>query len=310
MSPSALEAGAVYTGMAPYASCHYQCLANVLEAQGMPDAEARLCMTWGFAWEGGERLHGSGRWMATANRVHGVDLAEQRFPAPEAAFATEAELFARGEAFVVGVDTYAIPSAHTGTAHVPHSVIVLGTHRKGVVILDPMNLPEKPSWYACNDYRAMRAHPCVEGTVVFTSGAAPSRDPDDAALLATLLADIDEHWAADLAAFDAYVRASDRRAGIDVCRTGAERLYLSLLLRYLARNRPALAPVAQGTYQLARRWYLIHTMAQQGGDRVRSRCETMVAGMRRRECALRDQLIAIATHRVAVAAAELMEDVL
>jgi hypothetical protein len=287
-----LDLRAVYRGQAPYASCHYQCLGNVLEAQGLRHAEGRLCMTWGFAWDGGDRLHGSRRWMEAANRMHGIELAERRFAHPEAAFVAEAELLARGEPFVVGVDSYAIPSEHTGRAHVPHSVVVLGARAGGVAILDPMNLPEASS-YDDGAYRAMRSHPCVEDTVLFTSGAAPSRDPADDVLLEALVADLDEHWLDDLAALDAYVGAASWRTGVDVCRVGAERLYLGALLRHLARERPALASVAHGMQSLARRWYLTHTMALQGGERVRRRCEDMVAAMAPRERALRERLIEV-----------------
>ena len=63
-------------------------------------------------------------------------------------------------------------------------------------------------------------------------------------------------------------------------------------------------------HSLSRRWYLAHTMALQGGERVRGRCEAMVADMRTREVALLERLRAAAHGGALGQEQEVADDVL
>jgi hypothetical protein len=294
----------VYQGFAPLASCHFQGVANILEAQGLPDALRKICISWGFSWDGESPTlwHGN-RWIELANEAHGLALSRRDFASWSEATRVEAELLERGLPFVAEIDSFYVPSEYEGTTHVSHTVTVLA-HRDGqVAVLDSMNQP-RVVWYPEDRYAEMRTDACVDRHHLYVSEQPPSRLCDATGLLELFGAALNRNWAGDLAVLDDYLAwAEQSEATLDVCRPGAERLYLAALFALLAEHDPALDGMRRHFLSLSKRWYLVHSIAEQAGSVRRSqeeRLRRLLRGLRDREAAVADELIALLDRATAV----------
>ena len=256
---------AVYSGFQPLASCHFQGMANILAAQGVRDAETCLGMSWGFSRRPGTAaLAGANRWMALINRTHGLRIVRSAFTNWQEADRHERALAARGLPFVAEVDSFDLPSEYFHLNHVPHTVIVLSRNRSGTFVLDPMN-GTPVTRYDPSMWQEMRSHPCVDSCHLYASPQPPSQHPESTAMLSAFRDDHARHWASDrevLANFLADMDASDLQ--VDVCRVGAERLQTS---RFLDGRGGEIRSFADDFLSLSRRWYLVHTLAEQSDHR-------------------------------------------
>lgn len=274
-----------YTGTAPYGSCYQQCVAGLLDWKGIPDAAEALGLTWGYSWSGGECLDGSGRWLAGAAAVHGVRVADRRFPDVEAALACERESISAGHPVAAAVDAYHLPSEYHHTRHITHCVLVVGADADGVTVVDPMNRPA-PVRYRSADWVRMRAAPHAQDSRTFLVRSGPERTPGPAALARALGADLRDHAERDERTFAAYLDAcaDGTVAGApDISGVAAERLYLGRMLGALSAKLPELVPVAQAVTGLERRWYLAHTLAIEPGGVSRDRHLRLIRGLGERE---------------------------
>ncbi len=254
-----------YTGLALYGSCYQQCVINLLEWQGLPDAEAKVGLSWGYSWPAASAdpaLEGSGRWLATVGAVFGVELSDRRFDSVDEAIEYERALLAEGCPVASTVDAYLLPSPFQGVRHITHCVLPVAMAAAWVSIVDPMNNPE-PTSYPLTDWRAMRAADCAQDARVFAVRSAPTR-PDGEKLLHALAEEFAGTIEQDEAVLDGYLTAWDTGllTGIpDVSGVAAERRYLAKTLTALAQRWPALESTARAADGLEARWYLAHTLA-------------------------------------------------
>jgi hypothetical protein len=281
----------VYVGFAPLASCHWQSLANLLESHGFADAKRRICLSWGFSWNGEDGVLGnSGRWLRSFNEVFDAELLREEFESWAQANRRERVLLATGKPFVAEIDSYEVPSEYRDSEHVPHTVLVLQRDARRAVLLDTMNMPELRE-YPTVHYRRMRTHTCVDRLHLYSLVCAPRRDLVAEDLLGEVYRLFEESWACDVDALEAYLDwvAPERAGEIDVCRVGAERLFLASTFALLAEVRPALSAVSHGLASLSKRWYLLHTLAGPGmvmSSNKRDRIRRLLADLHERELRL------------------------
>jgi hypothetical protein len=250
-----------YTGFVPLATCHLQGMANLLEAQGLPDARRRIGLSWGCRWSGEHGiLDNSGGWIAAVNAAYGLDVERIEFATWRDAARCEERLHAAGLPFVAQVDAYELPCDYHHREHVHHTVIVLSRSRAHVEILDTANNPV-PAWYSRAHYERMRTGPPVERHHLYVSRRPPSR-LDDGAARRCLLAAIERHRRCDLARLDAYVDwAAATSSSLDVCRVAAERMYAAASIERLGEDDGRLRRLAAEAAAISERWYLVHTIA-------------------------------------------------
>lgn len=275
--PAALIADPTYTGFALIGTCHFQNLANILEAQGFEDALRRICLSWGFKWNGKDGiLYGGTRWIELANRVYGLDLRRESLPSWEQATAFEKKLLADGLPSVVEVDAFYLPSSpYRGKEHAVNTVTLLAQGVRYTMLLDATNNPV-PVQATKEDYRKMRASECagrVEPYVLYASRPSSTKEfaPDNVAL--ALQEALAQHWTEDLALLADYLAwVDDTDEPINVCRVAAERTYLGFLFKMLGENFPNLASFSRAFSSLAERWYLLHMLTvNEGGVSQRQR---------------------------------------
>ncbi|MFE3498553.1 hypothetical protein ACFXPX_03350 [Kitasatospora sp. NPDC059146] len=252
-----------FTGLALYGSCYQQCVANLLDWQGVPAAEEAVGMSWGFSRPGGAALDGSGRWLAAAGAGYGLDVADLRFADPEQAGAYERESLAAGVPVAAAVDAFHLPSPFEGKQHITHCVIAVAADADGVVVVDPMNNPE-PVRYRPVDWARLRSGPSAQDSRLLLVRSGPTRRPGPVALARQLGEQLRAHDEQDAAALADHL-AADATGAPDVSGVAAERMYLARFLAALARPLPELRPVAEGLAALERRWYLAHTIALESG---------------------------------------------
>lgn len=281
----------LYSGFVPLASCHWQGLANLLESQGLARARQKVCLTWGFSWDGpGGPLGHSGRWLRLFDKVFDAAVAREEFDSWQQAEQRERALAAAGLPFVAEIDAWEVPSEHHLRRHVAHTVLVLERGANEVVVLDTMNLPE-PRIYSLAQYSRMRTDPCVDRLHLYSSTRRPRRDPPPELVLAEAASDLHANRGDDMASLDGYIAWAEAEAEpLDVCRVGAERLQLAATFALLAERESALLEISRGLASLSKRWYLVHTLAeQQGGHEGRPRQLRLLAELREREMRLSER---------------------
>jgi hypothetical protein len=282
----------IYSGSAPFGSCHLQCVANLLAWQQVADAAAALCPTWGFSWPGGRALHGSDRWVAAAQALHRIDISERHFPNFAAAHAAERESTAMGYPVAATVDAWYLPSPYQRNEHIAHCVIVTNSSAGDVWIIDPMNRPE-PTRYSLREWEEMRSAACTGNlrSIFLTSG--PRRRPTGTELVRFLGGDIRTHQSQDHQQCAAFLAPGGRTGSgpLDVSEVAAERLYLAKLVKRAARDAPGLACVADRLVSLSRRWYLAHSLGREaaGQDEVLERQVRLLRELADREATARRQ---------------------
>jgi hypothetical protein len=279
----------VYTGFQPIASCHFQCIANLLEAQGLPDAGRKVCPSWGFSWPRPRpALWRGNRWIDVLNRLHGLAVERVDFGSWGEAQDFEADLLERGLPFVAEVDAYELPSEYEGREHVSHTIIVLRRDGECVVVLDAMNRPREAA-YGADSYERMRTNACVEAHHLYYSPGGPARLATPVEIAAAFADDLDRHWAAGLAVVDDYLDwLEETGAAPDVARVGGERLYLGELFSLLGELDRRLAELSTAFGSLASRWFLAHSLAVQadGTGPSQARLRRLIGGLRDREAEL------------------------
>nr|WP_240981422.1 MULTISPECIES: BtrH N-terminal domain-containing protein [unclassified Streptomyces] len=283
------------TGTAPFGSCYQQAAANLAAWKGLGDAAETLCTTWGFSWDGGPVLDGSGRWSAAAAAVHRMDLADRTYDSWAAAEDAERASLAGGHPVAAAVDAFHLPSPYEGREHLAHCVLLLAHDGDRVWISDPMNRPE-PTAYPAGAWRRMRSAEAAGSyrTLLLTSG--PRHRATALELATAVREDARAHRSADRAAFEGYLAAREAEAAegaeaLDVGGVAAERLYLGGLFKRLAGHPGAgeeAAAVAEGFTSLSRRWYLLHTLSRESGGSAtgRARLLRMLADLGDRETRL------------------------
>ncbi|MEV8637655.1 hypothetical protein AB0395_39025 [Streptosporangium sp. NPDC051023] len=289
---SGMGVAAVHTGFQPLATCHWQGVANILEAQGLAGADRKVCPSWGFSWDGNSTVLRRGdRWIETLNATHELDVRRMDFATWDEAEAAELSIAERKLAFVAEIDAFEVHSEYAGREHVAHTVVVLDRRPDAATILDTMNRPE-PVVVSGEHYRRMRTHPCVEAHHLYVSSHPPRREATLEEIAATFARSLGRHWADDLARFDAY-RAwlGENGEMADVTRVGGERLYLAGLFTLLGELDEAFGDAAPSFLSLSRRWYLTHGLAISavpvaGGRSREARVRRLLTDLRARETEL------------------------
>ncbi|MFC9732632.1 BtrH N-terminal domain-containing protein [Streptomyces roseolus] len=292
------------TGTAPFGSCYQQAAANLASWKGLGHAAETLCTTWGFSWDGGPVLDGSGRWSAAAAAVHRMDLADRTYDSWDAAEDAERASLDAGHPVAAAVDAFHLPSPYEGREHIAHCVLLLAHDGDRVWISDPMNRPEATA-YPAEAWRRMRSAEAAGShrTLLLTSG--PRHRPTAPELATAVREDARTHRSADRAAFEGYLAAREAEAAegaevLDVSGVAAERLYLGQLFRHLAGGAPSVeeaVAVAEGFTSLSRRWYLLHTLSRESGGSAtgRTRLLRMLADLGDREARLTAAVDALAS---------------
>ncbi|MZF89099.1 BtrH N-terminal domain-containing protein [Streptomyces sp. SID5643] len=284
-----------YTGEAPFGSCYQQSVANLLAWRGLADAADSIGIGWGFSWESGEFLEGSGRWLSAIRTVYATDLEDLRFGTADDALEFERESIATGHPLAAAVDSYFIPSPFQKHHHITHCVLVTGADAAGVQVVDPMNNPT-PTWYGTEDWIEMRSAPCAQRARTFRVRSGPDGRPGPLRLAHALADDLRGGQDSDPATLAAYLTACEEGAVAgtpDVSGVAAERLYLARFLKALAAHLPALHPVAEAVSALERRWYLAHTLAIEPGGFPRERHLRLIRDLGERELEQRQRAIAL-----------------
>jgi hypothetical protein len=287
---------AIHIGFQPLAACHWQCVANILEAQGLARADRKVCPSWGFSWDGRTAVLRRGdRWIETLNVTHGLDLRRADFETWGEAEAAELSIAERGLAFVAEIDAFEVRSEYAGRTHVAHTVVVLDRRPDTVTILDTMN-HAKPVVIPGEHYRRMRTHPCVEGHHLYVSWQRPRWEATPKDIAANFARSLRRHWAGDLAQLDAYRAWLDENDEMaDVARVGGERLYLAGLFAFLGEDDEAFEDVVPSFLSLSRRWYLAHSIAISAvpvpsGRSRRARVRRLLTDLRAREAELHERI--------------------
>lgn len=299
---------AVYTGFQPLATCHWQGIANILEAQGLVRADRKVCPSWGFSWDGrSTALRRGNRWIEALNATHGLDVQRADFANWPEAEAVEFSIAEHGLAFVAEIDAFEVRSEYSGREHVAHTVIVLNRQPNAATILDTMNHPE-PVTVSGEHYRRMRTHPCVEAHHLYVSWHPPRREATLEEIAATFAQSLGRHWAGDLKQFDAYCDWLDATAEMaDVAAVGGERLYLAGLFALLGNLDRVFISAASSFLSLARRWYLAHDLASsaipaRSGHSREARVCRLLTDLRAREAELHGRLWPVLERYVPTAA--------
>jgi hypothetical protein len=282
--------------MAPFGSCHLQCVANLLAWQDVDSAASGLCPTWGFSWPGGMVLKGSGRWVAAARAAYRIDLEERCYRSFPAARAAEQDAVGRGYPVAATVDAWYVPSPYEGNEHIAHCVLLVGNAPDQVWVVDPMNRPY-PVRYPTAEWERMRSAACTGGCRTFLVTSGPRRTPGSTDLIGRLRDDIRAHRARDRRQLEAFLafRASGDDVPHDVSEVAAERLYLAKLVKRAARDMPGLARLADDLMSLARRWYLAHSLAREsaGASEPRGRQLRLLCALADRERAAVERAAAL-----------------
>lgn len=265
----------VYTGFAPIATCHWQSLANILAARGLADALRKLVLSWGFRWDGGGILFGSGRWPTMLMDLFGVVI-DQHTCTKKQAEVLELDLAKHGLPFVAEIDAFFVTSPYQGQEHVVHTVVVTARDSHRVDILDTTNNPRQITVPAAA-YRAMRSSESagrIEPWKLFVPSTGPTRVPATEEILDAIQADVRLHGEADLAQLGEFVdhyESSDR--SVNVCRAAAERFQAAQAFDLLAEEGvTGAADLATTLRSLSDQWYLVHMLTTHPrGDESRQR---------------------------------------
>lgn len=285
-----------YAGEAPFGSCFQQGIANVLGAMGLADAEQALGASWAISWHGGSRIGSDGGWIENVEAICGVRVRRISSSSWELARATELELLAARRPPVVGVDSFGIPSPHQGRTHLIHAVIAVDGDDRGVTVCDPMNNPD-PTRIGLGPYAELRGATCVDRYEMLVCEGEVRNQLDPLAAVRTLTLDAvrsrdDDETA--LAGFSAWI-AENGATGLDVADVGAERLYAAKLLSAAAVADDRFASHAKALGSLARRWYLLHTLALESDEAGRplaaDRATRLLEDLGRREVEARAALL-------------------
>ncbi|WP_139488146.1 hypothetical protein [Brevibacillus dissolubilis] len=289
----------IYTGFSSIATCHYQNLANILEAQGLADARRKICLSWGFGWREEAVpgiLYGGNRWADVSSQAFSLQLKKMVFDSWETASAYEDEVIAAGVPYVVEVDAFVLPSPYHDKEHVVHTVTVLNKEDGSVTILDNTNNPA-PARYTLDHYKEMRSHPCEGREDPFVLYVSLPANPVNAVTntaMQALLHAVERHWDQDVVVLDAFMEwAGSNTEPINVCRVAGEREYLQLLFQWFSEDHPNLAPIAQEFGDLADRWYLLHMMTANETTvhtAKRARNLRLLQELRQREHAFKDKV--------------------
>jgi hypothetical protein len=299
-----LRTGLRHVGEAPYGSCFQQAAINVLDALGLKEAELGPGLAWGFARSApGSRLAGSGRWIANLEAECGLRIEDCHADSWAEAEELERAQMKAGLPIIAGVDSFGIPSPQRGRTHLVHAVIVLAISSAEVTYCDPMNSP-LPTRIATQDYVALRRSACVERHQMLLCSGVVTRQLDPLAAAAALAADASGHAGSDAAVLDEFSLAAESAdpGGLDVAEVAAERLYAAKVLTAAAPAEPAYAAVAAALTALARRWYLLHTLALEartGRALSRARVAKLLTDLAGRESSARESLAAVAPGAVA-----------
>jgi hypothetical protein len=137
----------------------------------------------------------------------------------------------------------------------------------------------------------MRGHACVDRLHLYSSVGAPQGEPGAEQLVGEVHRLFEASWPNDVEVLDAYLEwaAAHPTSELDVCRVGAERLFLAGTFALLAQARPALRAVSDGLASLSKRWYLLHTIAAAGmvgSAKKQERMRRLLAELRERELRL------------------------
>lgn len=280
-----------YAGTTPFGTCFQQALANVLAAQGLAGAADLLGVSFGFGYrpELG-RLGGGQRWLAGVARLSGLELARHRYPSLAAALSAERAALRSGAWVVAGVDSFHIESPYRGRQHIAHALIVVAHGSDHVVVRDPMNAAD-PVSLPLATYGLARGGPEPAGfDTILARGTVDGPYPA-AAAVAALRADLAAHGHGDTDALDAFIASvAAGEAQLDVADAAAERRYAHRTLALAVRENPALAGIADGLENLARRWYLVHTLSLEADGVPVRRALAFLADLRDRESRVREEL--------------------
>ena len=258
---SALTALPIRTESAPYGSCHLQAVSNLLAFSGVQHAPEHIGLSFGASRTADAVLTGGDRWIHLARETFGVNLAERHAADIAAASAVETEALAGGAPVAAVVDSFHLPSPHTGRRHLPHCVLLVTRDDSAVTVIDPMNQPA-PTQYEIAAWNTMRSAACVDRFRMFTCPGRARRRPSAGELLRAVQTDIAVHHAGDareLAGFLAWAQGTASLT-FDVAGVAAERAYLAALLGNVAAQHSWLRGLADTVASLARRWYLLHSL--------------------------------------------------
>lgn len=268
-----LADGLAFTGESPFGSCFQQAVANVMHILGLKGAQWSPGLAWGFSWNGTTpKLGSSGRWLSRLQSVSGVRIRRVQEERWQEARIQEKELLATGTPLVAGVDSFHIPSPHQHSRHLVHAVIVVRCDEGEVAFCDPMNEPS-PVSVSDSEWERLRRGTCVDQHEMVAFDGYPVDCIDAQSVAATLAADVDDCRQSDAGLLEAFTAsiAANRAGDMDVADVGAERLYAGNLLAAAAQQDAALAPHARTLSALARRWYLLHTLALESGGQLSGR---------------------------------------
>ncbi|GLY02720.1 MULTISPECIES: hypothetical protein [Actinoplanes] len=280
----------VHTGDTPIATCHWQGIANIVAASGMPDAERMMCPSWGARWKGDGVLYGGGRWPILVADLFAVRVGQYSFAASSDSDRCEQNELAAGRPVVAEIDAYFVPSPYHRTEHVVHTVVVLSRSPVGATILDTTNNPV-PVTVAPADYRLMRDHPCVgrvEPRKIYTVDHGTPRMPTPVQVLTAVSRDMAAQADADLRHLAVFLDWAEHTSDpVNVCRVAAERHAAARLFEALAdAGVEAAVPVSAALRDLAQQWYTTHVLTthpRAGEFRHRQRTLRLLRALTERE---------------------------
>lgn len=278
MSPS-IEAK--YLGDTPIATCHWQALANILDARGVDRADQVLCPTWGFGWRGDQILFGGLRWPGLVGALYGAEIRLLNWPAMDECRRDELALSGAGHAFVAEVDAYYLAnSPYQGQSHVVHTIAVSERTETAVSMIDLTNDP-RPVVISAAEYERMRMAPCLgrdSSLLIYAPVAVRPRLPTPAEVAKVLHDDLSRHVEQDRRCFSSFLDwCADSGRTPEVPRVAAERRQAGQYFRMLGDLGLPRARVFENELtQLSERWYVIHMLSvHEGGSRRRENARRM-----------------------------------
>ncbi len=269
-----------HSELAPIATCHWQWIGNIFEAEGSVDAWRRLGLSWGCRWMGGPVLFGLASWPQLLRETCGAEVSIRTYPSAADARAAELGFSAQGLLFVTEVDAWFLPAAHRERTHAVHAVLVLARDERRVRFVDATISPAGIERSA-EQFELMRANPChrrVEPHKLYLIERGPQSTPSPAQLLDAVRAHLGETLAMSLATFARFVVwAETSESSVDVCRAAGERFQAARLFEYLAEHGVADAvEPAELLDKLADDWYLVHMLtADDRGATPRARARVL-----------------------------------
>lgn len=257
----ALAGGLSLRGETPFGTCFLQATADVLDRRGVEESVHRLGPSWGFRWHSLPRLSGGDRWISATSALTGIALDTYHPATWRESRELEKELLDAGHDLVTAVDSYDIPSGYHQVEHITHAVVVREIADDHAVVIDVMNHPQ-PRRMDIADYARSRMSDVAHGFAIGCGGpATAAASPGE---VASLVEDEVARHRDELAVLHEYVGfVSESDGRIDVADVAGERLAFGQLLAGFVDTHDWAEEGARIVGALARRWYLVHTMARE-----------------------------------------------